>query len=478
VAKQAIPPEEVRVLDINSSHLGVRTITLMENAGRAVARYVSSNFRTGARVAVLCGKGNNGGDGFVAARHLAASMSVDVFLAEPESEIASGISKANLERVRGLVRPLPAFRPESYHVIVDALLGVGLQGRPREPYAKIIRMLNDARTPKVSVDVPSGWPSDLAVRPDATITFHAPKRGMTPRNSGRIVTEDIGIPEDAERYCGPGDFALLPRRPKDAHKGDAGRVLVIGGGPYTGAPAFAGMAAMRSGVDLVFVATPEPAALPVSIYSPSLIVRPLSGDVLCEDHVDKLLGYSRQCDAVAIGPGLGDAQETLLAVERIVKGCGKPLVIDADAIAAVGASPKVLRGKTGVITPHGGEFKKLTGRGLPEGDIERRIEAVKAAARSTGFTILLKGPTDIISDGTHVKLNRVHNDAMTVGGTGDVLTGIVSGMIAQKAAPFAAARIAAFTNGLAGNLAFEEKSYGLLATDVIEKIPLVLRRHL
>jgi len=226
------------------------------------------------------------------------------------------------------------------------------------------------------------------------------------------------------------------------------------------------------------VATPEPAALPVSIYSPSLIVRPLSRDVLCEDHVDKLLGYSRQCDAVAIGPGLGDAQETLLAVERIVKGCGKPLVIDADAIAAVGASPKVLRGKTGVITPHGGEFKKLTGRGLPEGDIERRIEAVKAAARSTGFTILLKGPTDIISDGTHVKLNRVHNDAMTVGGTGDVLTGIVSGMIAQKAAPFAAARIAAFTNGLAGNLAFEEKSYGLLATDVIEKIPLVLRRHL
>ncbi len=229
---------------------------------------------------------------------------------------------------------MPSFDPKQYDLLVDALLGVGLQGRPREPYSGLIKRINESKKNVVSIDVPSGWPSDLHVRPDVTVTLHAPKIGMDQKNSGRIVVEGIGIPEDAETYCGPGDFVLLPRRRKDAHKGDAGRVLVIGGGPYTGAPAFAGMAAMRSGVDLTFVATPEPAALPVSIYSPNLIVKPLKGDILSEDHVEELLESSDGCDVVAIGPGLGNANETLRAIHEIIKGCKKPLVIDADAIAA------------------------------------------------------------------------------------------------------------------------------------------------
>jgi hydroxyethylthiazole kinase-like uncharacterized protein yjeF len=451
---------------------------LMENAGAAVARYVLSNFKHEAKVAVLCGKGNNGGDGFVAARYLSKEMQTDVFLAEPEQETSGDVARANLERVRDRIKPMTMFDTKVYDVIVDALFGVGLQGRPREPYARLIKNINESRKPKISVDVASGWPSDLQVRPDVTVTFHAPKLGMDKKNSGKVVVEDIGIPSEAEIYCGPGDFSLLPRRRKDAHKGDAGRVLVIGGGPYTGAPAFAGMAAMRSGVDLAFVATPEAAALPVSIYSPNIIVRPLDGEILNPDHIDMLLKMSEQCDVVAIGPGLGSADETLEAVREIVKGCGKPLVIDADAITACGQRLRVLRGKTGVITPHAGEFKKLTGKTLPAEDIAGRSRMVEETASSLGMTILLKGPTDVISDGSYVKLNRVHNEAMTVGGTGDVLMGIVAGMIAQKASPFAAARIAAFTNGVAGNLAFEERSYGLLATDIIEKIPLVLRRYL
>jgi len=478
VARQAIPPEEVKVLDTNSSYLGVRTIALMENAGAAVAKYVLSNYKPESRVAVICGKGNNGGDGFVAARHISNSRPTDVFLAEPEHEITSDIARANLDMIRELVRPLGAFVPKQYDVLVDGLLGVGLQGKPREPYSGLIKRINDSGRTVVSIDVPSGWPSDLRVKPDVTITLHAPKVGMDKKNSGRIVVEGIGIPEDAEKYCGPGDFVLLPRRRRDAHKGDAGRVLVIGGGPYTGAPAFAGMAAMRSGVDLVFVATPEPAALPVSIYSPNLIVKPLQGEVLSEEHVDDLLGFSNGCDVVAIGPGLGNAQETLSAVQDIIKKCRKPLVIDADAIAACGARPRILSGKSGVITPHAGEFKKLTGKTLPSEKLDRRAAMVKEAAARLKMTILLKGPIDIISDGRYVKFNRVHNDAMTVGGTGDVLMGLVSGMLAQKATPFVSARIAAFANGLAGNLAFEEKSYGLLSTDIIEKIPLVLRRYL
>jgi len=478
VARQAIPPEEVRVLDTNASYLGIRTITLMENAGAAVARYVLSGFKPEAKVAVVCGKGNNGGDGFVAARHISSKMHADVFLVESEHEITSDIARVNLERVRDRVKPTTMLDMKQYDVIIDALLGVGLQGRPKEPYAKTIKVINESKNDIISVDVPSGWPSDLKVLPDVTITFHAPKTGMDKKNSGKIVVEDIGIPVEAETFCGPGDFSLLPRRRKDAHKGDAGRVLVIGGGPYTGAPAFAAMAAMRSGVDLAFVATPEVAALPVSIYSPNIIVRPLSGEILEQVHVGHLLDLSRQCDVVAIGPGLGSADETLEAVKEFVKGCSRPLVIDADAISACGQKPRILNGKSGVITPHAGEFKKLTGKNLPSEDLAKRSQMVKEAASKFGMTILLKGPTDIISDGTFVKLNRVHNNAMTVGGTGDVLMGIVSGMIAQKATPFAAARIAAFTNGVAGNLAFEERSYGLLATDIIEKIPFVLRRYL
>jgi hydroxyethylthiazole kinase-like uncharacterized protein yjeF len=478
VARSSIPLEEVKVLDINASYLGVRTITLMENAGAAVAEYVRSICKPDARVAVLCGKGNNGGDGFVVARHLAKTIRVETYLAEPQGDITSDIAKVNMERVMDTIKPLVHFDTGQYEIIVDALLGVGLQGRPKDPYSKLIKVVNQSRRTVVSVDVPSGWPSDLQVRPKATVTFHAPKLGMNPRNSGKIIVKDIGIPKEAETCCGPGDFALIPRRKKDAHKGDAGRVLVIGGGPYTGAPAFTGMAAMRAGADLTFVATPEPAALPVSIYSPNIIVKPLKGDILSEEHVDYLVDFAKRMDVVAIGPGLGSAKETISAVQNVISRLSTPLVIDADAIAACGDKPGILRKKSGVITPHAGEFKKLTGKTVRPEDQERRGEAVRGAASRLKMTVLLKGPTDVISDGRFVKLNRVHNEAMTVGGTGDVLTGVVASLLAQNATPFSAARVGAFTAGVAGNLAFEEKSYGLLATDVIEKIPLVLRRYL
>jgi len=475
VTRPAIPSEEVKVLDVNASYLGVRTITLMEHAGQAVANYVLGLAKPEARVAVVCGKGNNGGDGFVAARYISRSLHAEVFLVE--QEISSDIARYNLEAVKELVRPIHFLDPKQFDIVLDAMLGVGLIGRPREPYQSLIKTLNASRKMVVSVDVPSGWPSEVAIKPDATVTFHAPKLGMTKDNSGKIIVADIGIPPDAELYCGPGDFSLLPRRKKDAHKGDAGRILVVGGGPYTGAPAFTGMAAMRSGADLTFVFTPEPAALPVSIYSPNLIVRPLAGDLLTTEHIDGIVDFSRGADVVAIGPGLGSDPETIRAVQEIIRRTTKPLVIDADAIGACGQKPAVLRGKVGVITPHAGEFKRLTGKTPPE-DIEKRSAMVKEAAAGLKMTILLKGPIDVISDGRYVKRNRIHNEAMTVGGTGDVLTGIVAGMIGQRASPFAAARIGAFTCGLAGNLVFEEKSYGLLSTDIIEKIPHVLRRYL
>jgi hydroxyethylthiazole kinase-like uncharacterized protein yjeF len=383
----------------------LRTIALMERAGQSVAKYVLSISKPDWKVAVVCGKGNNGGDGFVAARHIARSLHTEVYLAE--SEISSDIARYNFEAVRNLVRQIQSFEPKRCDVIVDAMLGVGLQGRPHDPYPKLIKALNESKRMVVSVDVPSGWPSGVQVRPDVTVTLHAPKVGMTKPNSGKIVVEDIGIPPEAELYCGPGDFALLPRRKKDAHKGDAGRVLVIGGGPYMGAPAFTGMAAMRSGADLTFVFTPESAALPVSIYSPNMIVRALDGDILTMDHVAQVVAFSAGVDVIAIGPGLGSNPETVQAVQEIVRRSDKPLVIDADAIGACGAKPSILRRKTGVITPHAGEFKKLTGKTPPAEDLTKRSATVKEAARKFGMTILLKGPTDVISDGTYVKLKPV-----------------------------------------------------------------------
>jgi hydroxyethylthiazole kinase-like uncharacterized protein yjeF len=477
VERSPISPEEVKVLDINSRHLGVTTITLMENAGAAVARYVMDSYPATARVAVLCGRGNNGGDGFVAARHMVEKMPVSVFSLGPDGGASSDIALMNLRRVAAFAKDVKSFDLKEFDLVVDAMLGVGLKGKPREPIAGLIRTLNRSKKPVVSVDVPSGWPSDLRVRPKATITFHAAKAGMNRKNSGKIVVADIGIPEEAQIYCGPGDFSLLPARKPDAHKGDAGRVLVIGGGPYTGAPAFTGMAAMRSGVDLVFVATPEPAALPVAVYSPNLIVRTLEGDVLSEAHVTELLAMSKEVDVVAIGPGLGSAPETVRGVQKFVQRCTKPMVIDADAISACGSKPQILRNKQGVITPHVNEFKKLTGKALGTDDPVKRGEKVREAAVKIRASILLKGAVDVISDGGMVKLNRTGNNALAVGGTGDVLTGLVAGMVAQGAKPFHAARIGAFAMGLAGDLAFEEKSYGLLASDVIDKIPIVLRRY-
>ena len=477
VVRSAIPPEEVKVLDLNARHLGVRTIELMENAGAAVAKHVLDAYPAADSVGVLCGRGNNGGDGFVAARYLSNSRHVTVFTLEEPSESMSDLTMENFSKVRGLSRSVVAFSAKEHDVVVDAMLGIGLRGKPREPYAKTIRNLNRSRKRVVSVDVPSGWPSDLSVKADATVTFHAPKKGMNRKNSGRIVVADIGIPDEAEKYCGPGDFSLLPARKPNARKGDAGRVLVIGGGPYTGAPAFTGMAAMRAGADLAFVATPEPAALPVAVYSPSLIVRSLEGERLSEDHITELLAFSRSADVVAIGPGLGSAPETIRGVQRFIQRCMKPMVIDADAIHACGAQPQILRKKSAVITPHAGEFRRLTGKALGTDDPMKRGERVKEGAAKLRATILLKGQVDVISDGSYIKLNRTGNNALAVGGTGDVLTGLVASLIAQGAQPFHAARIGAFAMGLAGDLAFEEKSYGLVATDVIEKIPIVLRRY-
>jgi NAD(P)H-hydrate epimerase len=470
-----IPFEEVSVLDRNAQYLGVPTSQLMENAGKAVADQVMKRYNLAhKKVTVICGSGNNGGDGFVAARYLRVHAEVTVVLLSDEKNITSDIARLNFSKIKGKVKTLvtPANLGEligSSDVIIDAMLGVGASGKLREPYASAVKKLNISHRQIVSVDVPTGMGTDLAIRPSMTVTFHDLKEGMEKAKCGKVVVADIGIPKDAETYIGPGEYSYLPRPSPVSHKGDNGRLVVVGGGPYTGAPAFSAFAAYRMGVDIVRILTPSSAAAIIAGYSPAFIVHALPGQGLNASHVEDVISALNDCDALAIGPGLGAVPDTLAAICDILSRCQKPVVIDADAIRAVGQNRKVLKGLKAVITPHAGEFELLTGEKLPE-DMEGRTRAVRNWAKRLELTILLKGHEDIISDGTHLKLNRTGNPGMTVGGTGDVLTGIVGALLAKKVSPYNAARIGAMTNGYAGDLAFSDIGYSIGPVDVACKI--------
>src|SRR6266568_412876 len=473
---------EMRVLDRNAQHFGVSILELMENAGKAVADVARSELHaSGKKILVLCGTGNNGGDGLVAARHLAEDANVTVLLARSPDQFTTPEARTNFERLRdvpilaGLDRSEPAIAEA--HILIDALLGIGVSGDLREPFASLVKQLNASGKPILSVDVPSGLGTASAVHPTVTVALYDVKEGMTPQNSGTIRVVDIGIPAKIATMIGPGEFVLYPVPKASSHKGENGRVLVVAGGPYTGAPALVGYGAFGAGADLVRIATPAVAAPVVAGYSPTFIVHPLVGHRLLREDTRQILELGAKCDAVAIGPGLGDAEGTLDAVRDIVRNLTLPIVIDADAIKAIAADPRTIAGKRVVITPHSREFKVLTNKALPDAP-EERAAIVRDVAKSLGATILLKGPVDLVSDGDRVKLNYTGNPGMTAGGTGDVLCGVVAGLVSKGMTPFDAARLGAFVNGSAGDLAFKAKSYGLTAVDVADNVGRVLAEFL
>ena len=474
-----ISSAEMRALDRNCEFFGVSIAGLMESAGRAVADIARKEFGAdGKRVLVVCGTGNNAGDGLVAARLLHDSANVSVVLARTAADFATDLARENFGRLRGVVRIVeapsdPAAAMADADVIVDALLGIGSRGELREPYASLIRAMNASGKPILSVDVPSGFEGSPTVRATATVALHAAKEGLTSGTAGRVFVADIGIPPEVGEQIGPGEMMFYPRPHPESHKGQNGRLLVVGGGPFTGAPAFVGFAAYRIGVDVVHIATPAIAYGPIAGFSPNFIVHPLGGIRLLKADLEPVVEVASGMDALAVGPGLGASDGTKEAVRQLIRSVNLPLVIDADAITAVSEDLACLEGRGGVITPHHREFETLSHGSLPR-DLPAVITTVKAFAKKVGFTILLKGPVDVVTDGTRHKVNRVHNVGMTVGGTGDALTGIVGGLLAKHAPPYEAARMAAFANGYAGNLAFAEKSFGMMTTDLIEKIPHVL----
>lgn len=470
--------EELRVLDINSAWLGVGVEELMENAGRAVAEELRERIEVaGKRVLVLCGSGNNGGDGLVAARYL-AEMGARVRVAlvrEPKSSAA----KLNLARVRKLgvkVRQISAEMSFEADVIVDALLGTGIKGEVREPYRSIISKVNRSDAFKVSVDVPSGLSDEGAgycVEPDLVVTFHAPKPGL---ERFPTIVVDIGIPEKASRYVGAGDVVVrMPERRAEAHKGEHGRVLVIGGSiEYHGAPLLSALAALKAGADLVYVVVPETNFEVTRSFSPEFIVRRYAGERLTLKALGEIEAVLERADSVLVGPGLGMEDETALAVVELLRRCSKPCVVDADAIKVLHGKLPIGRAEL-VLTPHSGEFYALTGERLSM-DIEERARVVGEWSRRLGAVILLKGRVDVVSSpsGT-VRLNETGNPGMTVGGTGDVLAGVLASLVAQGMDAFNAACCAAFINGYAGDMLLQEKGYAFTALELAEKIPYAIR---
>jgi NAD(P)H-hydrate epimerase len=489
-----ITSREMRALELNAEYFGVSRVLLMENAGHDVALEVASRFKPEKSVLVFCGLGGNGGDGFVAARHLSSmGFKVKVILAGKAGEILDKAALENWQSVQFLNQTIDILEvydssliPEtSADVIVDAMLGTGTKGSLRPPILQLVRKINATHAFRVAVDVPTGIDSDTgkvlgeAVKADLTIAFHKTKKGLekAKKYTGKLVVKDIGLPAEFERLAGPGDVSLVTRpRPSESHKGDFGRLLVIGGSEtFSGAPTLVAQAAMRTGVDLAYVAAPEKTAYAISSLSPDLITIKLDGKHLNSENLAALKPYIESCNAIAIGPGLGLHPETKKAVKVIVEAvetAKKALLLDADGLKAFAGFKRRLSVPC-VLTPHSGEYAILTGRKPPEASQERVLEVQKSAA-SLNSVVLLKGAVDIVSDGKRSKLNFTGNPGMTVGGTGDVLSGIVGALLAQQTDSFEAAVAGAFVNGAAGDFVFEEKGPHMVATDLINWIPYVL----
>jgi hydroxyethylthiazole kinase-like uncharacterized protein yjeF len=265
------------------------------------------------------------------------------------------------------------------------------------------------------------------------------------------------------------------KRPDWSHKGNFGHVLVIGGSKkYSGSPAFAALAAFRSGSDLVTIAAPERAANTIASFSPDMITEPLDGDYLRKSHLKQILDLSKNADSIVIGGGIERKPETVSLVHSLLMQVKVPCVIDADAIYAVSHDPKMLSGRQFVLTPHQKEFSLLT-RQEPGFDLDQRTEYVRIFSQKLRTTILLKGHVDIISDGERTFRNTTGNPNMTKGGTGDTLAGICGAILGMKFDPVTAACAAAYINGAAGDLASREKGPGLLASDLLDKIPLIIK---
>lgn len=475
---QYINPSEMMAIDINSSFYGVGFEELMENAGRAVYGELKKiPSLKNKKISLLCGTGNNGGDALVAARYLYKDgFKVSAYLIGKKENIKTEEARKalyNLEKAGLPVIELTDPEEIDYitDAIVDGLLGTGIVGEPREPFASVIKKLNSSKAYKVSIDIPSGLGSKTAVNSDLVISLHRSKKGT---EQLRTVVKDIGIPSKAETHFGPGNLILNLKRDPSSHKGDNGRVMIVGGSlEYHGAPILAGLGALGAGCDLVTLAVPEVNFEATRSQLPDFIVKKYPGDSLNMDASEKILELTNEMDVCILGPGMGTSGETQKALNSIIEKLSIPAVLDADSLKIVDLN--VLKKSAGVITPHSSEFEALTGEKLPK-ELESRARCVMKWAKKLSVTTLSKGRVDMIADADRVRLNDTGNPGMTAGGTGDVLAGVVAGFISQGMPLFEACGCAAFVNGLAGDALYGFKGYGFTASDVAGELPYTIKR--
>jgi NAD(P)H-hydrate epimerase len=486
-----ISADRMAQVDANAAALGVPQNQLMESSGNATAREVRTVADPGARVVVVAGRGNNGGDAFVAARFL-DEYDVSVHLLGSEETIATDIARENWDALQQTeadteeVGDSRAFDLPDCDVVVDAMLGTGVTGALREPEATAAEQINESDATVVAVDVPSGVDADTgeipgeaadageaskaegtAVAADRVVTFHDQKPGL-PDLDAEVTVADIGIPAAAEEFVGPGD--LLPVR--KGTKAEDARAYVVGGGPYTGAPALAAQSALRTGADLSFVAAPETVALQIQGYAEDLIVQAYDGNRLEPDHVSDLVDTAESYDdVVVLGPGLGNADETLKAAKQFLAQFSGKAVVDADALPMV---PEVETDATLVCTPNRKELAKMGGPEVESAEqLRERADDIEAFAADLGHVVVAKAKDDVISNGEKTRVSRAGTSGMSVGGTGDTLAGAVAGLLATHD-PFQSGCMAAYANGRAGELLDDERHDGLLASDLLDALPRAL----
>lgn len=473
-----ISADRMAQVDENAAALGVPQKQLMESSGNAVAREVRQSADPGARVAIVAGRGNNGGDAFVAARFL-DEYDVSVHLLGKPETISTDISQENWDALQNAdydcetVTDSKTLDLPDCDVVVDAMLGTGVTGALREPEATVAERINDAEATVLAVDVPSGIDADTgeaagtAVEADRIVTFHDDKPGL-PNLAAEVTVADIGIPAAAERFVGPGDLRPIRRGPK----AEDGRAYVIGGGPFTGAPALAAQSAMRAGADLAFVAAPETVADQIQGYAEDLIVQPYESDRFGPDQVENILDTAESYDdVVVLGPGLGSADETVEAVSQFLTEFSGRAVVDADALAVVS---DVDTDATLVCTPNRKELQKMGGPEVESGEeMADYAEEIEALAAELGHVVLAKAKDDVITDGERTRICRAGTPGMAVGGTGDLLAGATAGLLAAHE-PFESACMAAYANGRAAELLDDRYRDGLLASDMLEALPRAL----
>ncbi len=485
--------------------LQIPGIVLMENAGIAIVQSIRELLGnvTDKYVQIFCGPGNNGGDGYVVARHLFNhGARVDVFLVAAREKIR-GDALINLQILEKTGLPIHySAIPHSNtqpDLIIDALLGTGVKGALKGEIASCVEHIRSNNCPVIAVDVPTGVNADsgevegLAVRADVTITMALPKNGLLfspgKEYAGKLVVADISMPGRVFESANPLAWliekkdiqAMLPKRPVDAYKNKCGAVAVVAGSTgFTGAACLAGLAVLRAGAGLCYLTIPKSLNAIIETRLTEVISWPVEDDnsgCLCPEKSGELERKIGQQDVVVIGPGLGQQPQTGELVFSLLQKLDKPCVLDADGLNLCTGKTRLLKEFKGelIITPHPGEFARLTGLSVSE-ILKNRIELVRQYAQEWKTTIIFKGgPTIIGCSNGEVYINATGNAGMATAGSGDVLSGLIAGLLAQGMAAQDAAIAGVYLHGLAGDIAKSDfGEMGMIAGDLLAAIPQAL----